>query len=380
MLLAELGRGGADEPTPVMVEVDPAFDEEAFVAQEDAAWRERLGADPGSDPEVRELVRSLLRSRDFDLLAQAVLRFPATLPAAFPAGAVGGEIAAAKVAFSEHLKGVDADALPDDATFFRSLNRQALSASVAAQPDAATLRSLHEDFGAAGLGDLLGGLPPRPAALLFALAPAAVQDELVRMLEPSQLAAMAEMLLRSNRMSQGESQYLFEVLTAARAEAPLPPLPTTSRVTDRGETFDAQAPLSVLLEALHPDRRAALFQGALDRSHGSLADWTRGILVSDMLMVLHAEARADLFLGVDVEPLAAWLSLLDREVSARLLDGTPSAVRGSIQASSFFPSRSQQFALAARGRAQLASAFQAQLARLGLPYSHVLVSRPGGAS
>lgn len=379
MLLAELGRGTPDEPTPVTVEVDSAFDEAAFVEEQDAAWRERLAAE-GADPELHELVRALLRTRDFDLLAQAVLRFPATLPAAFPAGAVGGEIAAAKLAFSEHLKEVDADSLPDDATFFRRLNRQALSASVAAQPDAATIRALHEDFGAAGLGDILGALPPRPAALLFALAPPAVQDELVRMLEPATLAGMADMLLRSNRMGRAESQHLFEILSAARDEAPLPPTPTGAGVTDRGETFDAAAPLSVLLEALHPDRRAALFKSALERSHGSLADWTRGILVSDMLLVLHPEARADLFLGVDVEPLAAWISLLDRESAARLTEGLPSALRSSLQASSFFASRGQQLALAGRGRSQLAAAFQTQLARLGVSFSQVLVTRPGGAS
>src|SRR5690606_29585996 len=103
----------------------------------------------------------------------------------------------AKIELAEYLKTAEPEALPDDAAFFRDLNRHALSASVLAQSDARVVRSLREEFGAAGLAALIGQLDPRTGALLFALAPPDEQQEIVRLLHPAAQESLAEMLLRS---------------------------------------------------------------------------------------------------------------------------------------------------------------------------------------
>src|SRR5690606_26859159 len=122
-----------------------------------------------------------LLAGELPLLAKAVLTFPETLPALFP---VGGDVAAAKVALSEHLRSVDPAALPSDADLFRALDRHAISAALDTQRAARVVRSLREESGATGLVTLIGSVPARAGALLFALAPAEVQHEMVRLLSP----------------------------------------------------------------------------------------------------------------------------------------------------------------------------------------------------
>ncbi len=372
MLLAELANGEA-VPTTEGEDVPPPaepLDDAAFVEQQDAAWTTRLEALDPNDPdlELQALIRELLRSGDMPLLAKAALRFPESFPTAFPAG---GEVAAAKLELAEFLKTVEPDDLPSDADFFRSLNRHALSAAVASQSDAQIVRSLREEFGAAGLAILIGRLTARPGALLFALAPADEQHEMVRLLPPQQVAEMAEMLLRSNRMDTSETAHLFDVLSAVRGGGSVPE-PQSADITDRGAEFDAVGALSVLLESVNPARRAALFGGLLARFQGSLPAWYRGILVAEMLFELSDEARADLLLEVDVETLAAWLSILDGDTRTRLLAGVPQSLRNSVQASSVFPSRPRQIALAERGRRELARGFQLQLARANLSFESIV--------
>lgn len=378
MLLAELGAGGGpDRDTPKgAAEID---EDATYVAEQRATWHARLAPpdqEPGQDPEVRALIRDRLRARDLPFLAKAALTFPDAFPAAFPSGAVGGELAAAKLALADYLQDVAPDELPDDPDFFRALNRHALAAAVSTQSDAATVRILRDDFGTAGLAGLLDRVSARPAALIFALAPLGTQVELVRLLTPDALAEMAAMLLRSNRVSPTEDAHLTEILTAARQGEPPPRSLDADQVSDRGEAFDAAGALSMLLESLHPDRRAALFQAVLDRQHGSLPDWTRGILTSDLLLALPTETRADLLLGQDAEPVAAWLSLLDPEARQQVLAGMPTALLASLQGAGVFPSRARQLALAAQGRSRIAEAFQAQLARMQAPFEQV-VTRGG---
>ncbi|MFT4623602.1 MAG: hypothetical protein ACI8PZ_002258 [Myxococcota bacterium] len=367
LLLAEL-EGGAGEPEPP---ADAEDADGAFVAAQHAAWSERLAAmDPTApDLEVQALVRELLRAGELPLLAKAMLRFPDTLPKAFPAG---GDVASEKLALAEYLKSADLDELPDDAAFFRALNRHALAASVASQADAQIVRSLREDFGAAGLAELVEQLPPRPAALVYALAPAGTRFEMLRLVGPGRLAQLAEMLLRSDRMDPDETANLFALLTTLRAGGAPPEWTLPEGVTDRGPTFDAVGPLSVLLEGVPGPARAALFRDALDRSHGSLPDWTRGILSSDFLFALPTEAWADLALQVDVAALAAWLSLVEANSRTRLVTGLPGSVQSAVRASSVFRSRTEQLALAERGRAALAAGFHAQLARAGIRFEDVL--------
>ena len=368
-LLAQM-TGTAPEPTvegdgAVVEEV--ADDPEDFVRQQHALWTARLEANP-RDPEVSALVRELLRTGELALLARAVLTFPERFPGVFPSG---GELAAAKIELADYLKTVDADTLPSDVEFFTALERHALSAALLTQADARVVRSLREEFGAAGLVAFIDEQPARIGALLFALSPADKQHEMVALLTAEQAEAMASALLHSNRMDPDEAATVFDVLEGAA------PSGAAGAVLDRGAAFDAAAALSVLLPRLSAAQRAELFAAALRRLHGSLPSWYRGILTADMLMVLDAESRADLLLSVDLETLAAWLSLLDSSTRALLLDGLPETLRTSVQAASVFPSRARQVALAERGRVALASGFQQQLARAGIPFEHTV--RPSGA-
>lgn len=381
-LLAQLsgGEDEGDEPTDEIPVPDaPSEDDRAFVARQQAIWTqrlERLDADQ-PDPELQALIRELLRSGDLPLLAKAVLLFPEGFVSAFPAG---GDVATIKLELAAYLKSVDVATLPSDADFFRALERHARSAALLSQSDAQIVRSLREEFGATGLVALIGGLQPRTGALVFALSPAAEQHEMVRLLSAQQMVDMAEQLLRSNRMDPGETAYLFQVLEAARRSEPLPSAPPVSAVSDRGAPFDATSALSVLLQSVSPAQRAALFGGALERSHGSLPAWHRGIFLADMLFELPDEARTDLLLEIDVETLSAWLSLVDSGSRDRLISGLPDALRVSVEAASVFPSRARQLAEAERGRQALARGLQRQLARLGVPFERVV--RPhtvGGA-
>jgi hypothetical protein len=381
-LLAQLSQPPVEPPaTPDGSDTAAAGEasevDRAYVAQQQEIWEARLqGLDPlHPDPELSALIRGLLRSGDIPLLAKAVLKFPDSFPAAFP---LGGDIASAKLELAAYLETVDVDTLPSDVAFFESLNRHALSAALVSQSDASVVRSLHEDFGASGLVDLIGRLSPRVGALLFALAPLEEQHEVARLLTPRRVWDLAEQLLRSNRMDPAEAEHLFAVLGAAGGGAPAPAVVEAVEVSDRGAAFDAAGALCALLSRLEPEHRAALFAGALKRFQGALPAWYRDILVADMLLVLPAEARADLLLGVDPEILAAWLSLEGPDTTASLLAGVPDSLRVSVEGWSRFPSRARQLALAARGRRELARGFQRQLARARIPFEGVVVSQDPG--
>ncbi len=374
LMLAQLTGGGEDAPAEGAEAVvgEVADDVSDFVAQQDAAWRQRLAgtAEDGSDEaELEALIHELLRSGDMPLLAKAVLTFPRHFPAAFPSG---GEVAAAKLALADYLKTVDVSALPDDDAFFESLNRHALSAALTTQSDARIVRSLREDFGAAGLVAFIADLPARPGALLFALSPVDKQHEMVQLLSAHQAADLSEELLRSDRMDPVEADYIFEVLRAARGDAPLPPAPNAGAVLDRGSAIDAASALSVLLPKIPASARSGLFDAAMQRLNGSLPEWYRGIFTADMLLSLSAESRADLMLEIDIETLAAWMSIQDADTRSDLLDGLPNALRASVGSISGFASRAQQLELARQGRGALSAGFQRHLSRSGVPFEQVV--------
>ncbi|MEL6347253.1 MAG: hypothetical protein AAFV53_29325 [Myxococcota bacterium] len=380
-LLAQLARGedfSDDEAGAVAVEEDGTPDPDVAV-REMTRWQERLdGATPGEpDPEMEALIRGMLREGEMPLLAGAMLRFPERFPAAFPSG---GDVAAAKVELAEYLKTVDERTLMSDDAFFEALNRRAMAASLSAQSDAQVVRSLEEDFGASGIVKLIDAVPPRIGALLFALSPKVRQQEMVRLLAPQTIAALSEETLRSDRMDRRETDALFAVLKAARRDAPLPPMPADQPVSDRGPSYAAASALSVLLPRINPERRAAIFSRAVEQLHGSLPEWTREILIADMLTAIPDEARNDLLLDIDVNALAAWVSLLDSDSRARLLRTMPGSLSASVGASMGFASRAQQVALAEQGRRALAGGFLRQLARLNLSFEQVLApSSSGGA-
>lgn len=361
-MLAEIERDADAPPAPPPPEPVQATVEltDDTAGAQLASWRLRLQElEPlNPDPGLQAMLRDLLRAGELPLLAKAVLTFP-NLAGAFPSG---GDIAASKLALSEYLKTVDTATLPSDAELARALSRHASSAALASQRDAEVVRSLREEFGPGGLVGLIEGVPARAGALLFALAPAEVQHELVHLLAPGQMAAMAEQLLRSNRMDPAETGYLFDVLRGAGAGG-MPPVVAPADVSDRGFPFDAPGALSALLPHLDPADRAAVLARALDRFGGSLPSWYTEILVPDMLFRLDEESRADLLLGADAEALAAWLSVQDPSVSVHLLESAPAALRASVRSAPVSPSRARQVAQADRGRRELARGFQAQLAR-----------------
>jgi hypothetical protein len=379
-LYAQLMQGdGGAEPTPeptAAAEADAdAEDMDARVAAQAAAWTERLSAvDPADpDPELQALVRALLRAGEVPLLAKAVLRFPDTFPAIFPRG---GDVATAKLALADFLKTADLAELPTDEEFFAALDRHALAATLATQSDAEMVRNLREDFGASGLAGLISQLPPRRGALLFALAPAEAQHEMVRLLPEGRLGPLCQALLASNRMDDAESAWLFGAVRAARGDGEMPVAPEPELVTDRGVEIDAPGALSLLLPHVPEDTRRAATTGALQRFHGTLPAWYRDILVPDMLTALPAEARTDLLLGVDVDALSAWRSTL-RDADRALLDGSmPTSLRASVEAAGRSESPEQQVALAAAGRAAVAKGLQAQLARAGVPFSRAFAPAP----
>lgn len=373
LLLAEMAAGsGAD--TEVPAEAAPAVDPDAgFVAERARHWADRFtGWDADEPPaDLQALGRELLRSGDLPLLAKAALTLPAGFLDAFP---VAGELARAKLALADYLKAVRPDELPDEAAFYRALDRHALAARLAAQDDASLVASIRDDFGAAGLAGLVGQLPDRAGALLFALAPAREQREMVRLLPPDALEGLAGQLLASDRMDPFESQVLFRVLDAARTGRALPEVPPLA-VTDRGARFDAAGALGHLLPSVDRTRQAALFAAALRRSQGRAPAWYRTLVTPSMLRRLPGDGLADLLLSVDAVPLAAWLDQQTDADRAALLDGMPRALRASLDAVAPSDAAAAD-ALAGRARDALAAGLQRQLAREGMTFEQVLLPAP----
>ncbi len=381
MLLAQIENGtlGFDEPEEAPTEADPDDPDARYATEQRAFWDDRLEQldRDAPDPELQALIRELLRSGDQPLLAKAVLTWPDRFPALFPAG---GEVASAKLELAAYLKSVHPDALPSDAEFYRALNRHALAASVSSQADARIVRSLREDFGASGLATLIGRLPARPAGLVFALAPTDEQQEAVQMLAPQQVAEMAQMLLRSNRMAPDETQYLFEVLEAVRNDQSIPAARQPGNVSDRGSSFDADSALSVLLENLDSHVRGQIWSDAIQRGNGTLPSWTRQVLYADLLFTLGDEGRADLMLELETPELAAWWSLLDPSTADQVLQGVPRAVSASVRASTAFASREAQLDLAERGRRKLARGLVQRLARRNIRFEEAVLPRTAAPS
>jgi hypothetical protein len=225
--------------------------------------------------------------------------------------------------------------------------------------------------------ELLGRLPARLGALLFAQAPASEQHEVVRLLTQSQVIALCRQLLVSNRMDPSEVTAVLDVLRnvgePVTRGGESGPSAMPSEITDRGTTFDAASALSILLPRLDPAERAFLFDQALARFQGTLPLWHREILLPEMLLALDVEARADLLLAVEIEPLAAWLSMAAPGMASRLLDGLPDSLRSSVRSVQPASSRAAQLALAAGGRRALARGFQRQIARAGVSFEQVVL-------
>ncbi len=359
-MLGETSGSGSAEPSTEEAET-PESEEQLRL------WRERLARSGGRDPALQALVSDLLRTGERALLAKAVTLFPEELPKAFPQG---GALASAKFEVASLLKTTDPAALPSDAVFFEKLNRYALASLLTAHSDTDLIRGLHDDFGAAGLAQLVGALPARYGALLFALSPEAMQHEAVSLLAPEERAAIVEQLLRSNRMDPVETAYLLDVLGALRANEALPVAPERRAVSDRGTEFGATRALSVLLPYLDGETRGAYLAAA--EVNGRLPTWVQGTLYAEMLLRLETETRNDLLLEAPVEHLAAWLQSQTEAARRALLDGAPNSLRAALSVRPPPTSPAAHFALVNEGRTALSTALQRRLLRGGLDFGALL--------
>lgn len=360
-LLAELGEPEPEElPEPIPAVVVEASGEDGWVSEQKATWQERL--DRKDDPMLRTLVTDLLRGEDRALLVQALLHFPG-LAGSFPSG---GDVATDKLELAALIRSAEMNEA-DDAAFFERLNRHALSAELGAQSDADTLRSLKQDFGAAGLAELIARVPPRIGGLLFALAPLSTQLETSRLLVPKDLHSCAQQLLLSNRMDRDEAAWLFALLDSAQTGR-LPDAPAPTQVRDQGPVFDAAGALSTLLPRLGSASRGTLFGEVGARFGGSLPSWHADILFADLLFALSDEARADLLLSVDVDALKAWLGVVPADSREMLVETMPNALKATVMG----PAPALNAERVKAGRRSLALGFQRQLRRAGLSFEEAV--------
>jgi hypothetical protein len=370
-LLAQLAAGSLEkkpdemeapkEPVPLLLPASKTPDEQdaAFVVEQQKSWTERIAkAELNPDESVVvALLHQWLKAGEFALLAKAIMLFGDSLSSSFSSD---GELAARKVEFAEYLKNLDAQQLPTDADFFRTLEHHAISSSLLSQHDADLYRSIREDFGSSGVANLIGALPPRHGALLFALVPEDIQHEVTRALHPKLRAQLGSQLLLSNRVSSVERAHLFAALDAARKGLALPPPPpaVTNGIADLGREFDAPGALSVLFTHIEPAARKVLLEDAFTRWGDSFPFWYFNILYPDMLLRLPAELQADLLLEVEVRALAGWCSVHDPKWQEAFLTSLNSSLQKAVRTNMAFASRAEQLRMARRGHIQLVDAMK----------------------
>lgn len=363
--VAEAALADAEKTKP------PDPDELAFIQTQEALWAEKISASELAKDEsaVVELLRHWLQAGEFAMLAKAIFKFGNQLSLAF---SKDGELAARKIEFAEFLRTVDERKLPADAEFFRKLNHHAVSSSVLSQSDVELYRSLREEFGAAGVARLVENIPGALGAKLFGLVPPDCQQEAARLMSPALRNSLATHLMLSNRISRQEMEHLFGVLRAARAGQPIPQVPTTEGILDRGREFDAAGALSVLFQHIDPQARGGLFAELLQRTAGALPRWYENILYPDMLLRLPQELQADVLLDVDVKGLAGWSSVQSPRWRESFISRLAPAMQSAVRASMAFSSREDQLRLAREGHDGLVSAMKKQVAQGKVSFAEIL--------
>lgn len=385
-MLLQLGQGGGaltgedgtPHGTPPPRILDAASDglqgdtmaQRTFVEEQRRVWTDKIaGAGFAKDDSaVAGLLREWLKAGEFALLAKAVSVFSHHLTLTFPAD---GELAQRKLEFADYIKDHDGD-LPSDVEFFRVLNQHAISSALLSQADAEVYRSLREEFGSMGVVNVIDKLPPRPAALLFALVPVDCQLEVARLLGAERRARVVEQLLLSNRIARDETAHVFAVLRAATAGQALPALEGEYSGEDRGREFDAAGAISMLLPYLAPGERTALFKQAWQRGSGAFPVWYEGILSADMLAHIPLELQTDLLLEVEMRSLAAWVSIQQPVWQEDFIKRLPASMLQALRGSMAFASRAAQLGLAVRGRQALAAALQKRVGRGQVPFEALL--------
>lgn len=345
----------------------PAEGSDTFVAEQQVYWQDRLSAAKDQpDPDLRALVETWLRENEQGLLAKAVMTYPEAFTPAFPEG---GDLAKAKLTFSDYLREVDSNELPSDEDFYARLRQHALSAAVGRQSDAKGIASLRDEFGATGLVSTIRTLNPRMGAILFAHASMEDQMESARLLQTREVIEVAEQLLLSNRMSQKEADRLITNLAGGSDAAPARP---SSEVSDRGTLFDAEGALSILLGVLPSPARDQLLTGAMARFGGQFPSWYRGLLWPQLVLRLDESLRANLLFDVDVRPLAAWISIQSAETRQAVLGSAPPSLRAAIEGATDFGTRGEQLRAASEGRRALAAALHRRLVRTSTTFESLV--------
>jgi hypothetical protein len=370
-MLTQLTQAPAPTAEPKPEAEKPVDAETAFVAEQQSAWAKRISDTPleKDDALVGHLLREWLRQGEFALLAKATVLFGDRLSLAFQADPT---LTARKAELARFLQALEPSTLPSDAQFFRTLNQNAVAASLLAQPDTEVYRSLSDEFGSAAVVQLIEKLPPRQGALLFALSPMDRQDEVARLLPYPLKVGVAHQLLQSNRSSKHERAGLFEAVGNAREGRPLKNghAPVSLDVIDQGQEFDAAGALSVLLAHLEDADRRALFEKAL--SGDGFPGWYERILSPQMLLKVPAEQRTDLLLEVDVRGLAAWLSLQPVARREQLVGPLSASVQTALKASMAFGSRAEQLELAKKGQAELVASVRRRIAGGALSFPELV--------
>ena len=353
------------------VEAGPS-EEEAFVDEQEALWKQRLEHTSPEDPDdaISRLLREWLKSGDYGNLARALLIFGDRVSVAFE---TMPELALKKVEFASYFRDVDEADLPSRASFYRHLNQQAMASLLLTQDDVQLYRALREDFGTSGFVSLMRQMPERYAALLYALVDMGQQQEIALLLDNRTRFELARELLSSTRISMSESRHLAACLQAVQDGPSLPEPPEAGTVKEHGAPLDSAGALSVLLTHLASQERLALVEAARSQGGGSLPTWTNEIVFNHMLTNLREETRNDLLLGVDVRGLNAWLRLQPEEWRQAFVRELPGSLQAAVSGGAGERTRAEQLRLARRGRAQLAAGLQEAYAKEGVHF-HDLVA------
>jgi hypothetical protein len=342
----------APAPDPAAApKTTPADEEDVdFLKAQEELWTSRL-ANTSTDSEqiMADLLQEWLRAGNFPMLARALLVFGDRVASAL---ATDSDLAMKKIEFAGYFRDVDESDLPSRSEFFRRLNQHAMASALLAQDDVKPYRTLREDFGSSGVVDLMEQLPPRGAALLFALMPRDGQSDVARLMPPALRRSTAEQLLASTRMARAESEFIFQSIAAVRDGRPLPAPPAVA-VTDRGPAIDGATALSVLLPHFPQEERAWLLQQAVVKSGGNAPRWFEDILFGAMLDRLAADVRQDMLLEVDIRGLAAWISLQEQEWQRTFTATLSPSLQAALRGNGSFASRDEALRLGRVGHDEL---------------------------
>lgn len=367
LMEAQLTRGPADTPASADEQSSAeASEDDAFAAEQEQLWRERLeGLAPDEGDVVARVLREWLKRGEFPMLARALLVFGDRASRAFEGAP---ELALKKVEFASYFRDVEESALPSRASFFRDLNQQAMASMLLSQDDVDLYRSLREDFGASGLVELMRALPARYAALLYALAEYDQQHEIAALLSAEQRLSVAAQLLSSTRMSLREASYLAACVRAVREGVALPEPPAMSAHKEHGPLLESARALSTLLPHLASADRAALVGHEIEHHGGAVPHWYEDIAFHHMLTELPDELRNDLLLEVDIRGLAGWLQMQPLEWRRVFVAELPEALQNALAQTPAAATKAERVRWAKRGQQDLAAALKGAYARRGIRF------------